>query len=138
MTIPPLAHRHRLTVRYSDLDTVRHVNNARYLSYIEDARVAFFRATGVPTRMRHGWGRVLARTEIDYLAPIYLEPEPVEIATWVESIGNSSFTLRQVVFQHQAIRAQARVVLVGVDHDTQRSRPLSDEERTALNASLVG
>jgi acyl-CoA thioester hydrolase len=137
VTSPAAPHLHRLTVRYSDLDTVKHVNNARFVSYIEDARVAFFRATGVPMRFEHNWGRVLARTEIDYLAPIFLEPEPVEIATWVEKIGNRSFTLRHTVSHHDTVRAQARVVIVAFDHTLKATRPLSDEERGALEATLA-
>jgi acyl-CoA thioester hydrolase len=130
---------HLITVRYSDLDTVRHVNNARYLSYIEDARVSFLREIGLPGG-RPKRGRVLARTEIDYVAPIFLEaePVPVEVATSVERVGTRSFTLRQVISHHGTIRARALVVLVAFDVTLGASRLISDEERAALEACLVG
>jgi acyl-CoA thioester hydrolase len=137
-TPTPAPHLHHIAVRYSDLDTVRHVNNARYISYIEDARVSFLRGIGLPGG-RPNRGRVLARTEIDYVAPIFLEAEaePVVVATSVERVGTRSFTLRQIISHHGTVRARALVVLVAFDVTLGASRLISDEERAALEACLV-
>jgi acyl-CoA thioester hydrolase len=124
-------------MRYSDLDTSKHVNNGRFVTYLEEARVAFFRHASVPMKFEHNWGRVLARVELDYLAPIFFEPEPVDVSTVVERIGTNSFTLRHLITHSGTVRAQGRVTVVGFDFTTKRSRPLNDAERAGLEAYLV-
>ena len=40
-------YRHELKTRWRDLDAFNHVNNATFLSYIEDARIVFFKRWGI-------------------------------------------------------------------------------------------
>jgi len=76
-------------IRFNDIDLVGHVNNAIYISYFEEARIAFFNDL---MTTKWDWtkeGTILARHEIDYKVPILLDDE-VQIETWVSHIGNKS------------------------------------------------
>ncbi|NPB04532.1 MAG: acyl-CoA thioesterase [Thermotogae bacterium] len=107
--------RTKLVVMYRDVDTLGHVNNAVYLSYIEHARVEMFREFYEKYGNFHF---VIARVEIDYLHPLYLLDE-VEVVAWVERIGTTSFTLGYEVFNSRGILcARARSVQVGYDPQT--------------------
>ena len=53
------------TVRFRDLDSMGHVNNAVYLTYLEEARIAFLRPPGADVA-----DMILARVEIDFRAPV--------------------------------------------------------------------
>ena len=75
-----------LEVRFRDLDPLGHVNNAVYLSYAELGRRHYFRAVEVDF---DGGDMVLARSEVDYLRPIFIE-DKVKVLNRIVSVGNSS------------------------------------------------
>ena len=52
MTAPVLLHTARLAVRWGDLDALNHVNNSRYFTYMEQARIESFEVLGYPIRPR--------------------------------------------------------------------------------------
>lgn len=82
-----------VNMRYSDLDTFGHVNNARYFSYLEDARIAWFEAC-VPERWdfeKHGV--LVARNEMDYLKPVH-PGDRLIIRLGAAQLGNSSIDIR--------------------------------------------
>jgi acyl-CoA thioester hydrolase len=70
-------------VRWDDLDAMGHVNNATYLTYIQETRFLWLSTAAM----------VVARAEVDFLEPIYEGGRFVDVTLWVESIGNSSFNL---------------------------------------------
>ena len=131
---PDVAFIHQVTVRFSDTDGMGHVNNSRVLSYVEDARLAFFN-TQMPGVMERGL--VVAHVEADYLRPIEFDRQlrPLDVSVAVGDVGNSSFTIKNEVRQYAEPAARARVVLVSFDISTGRSAPLTDEQRTALSSS---
>jgi acyl-CoA thioester hydrolase len=133
---------YQASIRYSDLDPQGHVNNAQYLVFLEDARIAFFRhigipQAGIPPEAETGTSRVIARTEIDYLAAIHYEKDPIEVETSVLKLGSKSFTLDQRVVCRGALCARAKVVLVAYDPSNEASRPLDDTERSGLQTYLA-
>ena len=121
-------------VRFSDADAMGHVNNATFLTYLEDARIRFLGEL-VPDVMKAGL--IMARSECDYLRPIRLSRRPVRVAIWVESISTSSFRLGYTIEQEGQVAARASTVVVAYDYAAGRSRPLRDIERTALEAALA-
>jgi acyl-CoA thioester hydrolase len=124
MTFPLV---HREVVRFRDLDALGHVNNAVYLTYLEQARVAFLNPTGA------GYTEViLARCEIDFRAPVSLG-ETVEIALWPTRIGNKSFELGYELKVGDRLVAEAKSVLVAYDYERGESKPLSDKWRKLLS-----
>jgi acyl-CoA thioester hydrolase len=125
-------------VRFNDCDGMRHVNNAVYLSYVEDARIAFFMALGEGRETSFiGRGLIVARCEVDYVKPVLFGHGPVEASVDVQHIGRSSFRLGYLLRQEGAEVARAATVIVGYDYKTARSRALHDVEREALEAYLV-
>ena len=132
--------RHSLDVRFRDCDPMGHVNNAVYLTYLEQARFAHWREVwGVNfERLPEGTpGVILARAEIDYRRPARYGDE-LEIRIGVEKIGRTSFTyVYEVVDQEGRMVAEARTVLVMYDYATSRPAPISDALRARLTASAT-
>lgn len=132
------------TLRWSDLDAYGHLNNARYLTLYEEARVALMFTGG------HAWGLtsfadgvVIRRHEIDYLRPVgYAMGRPgacaesavptVRIETWVEEIRSSWFTLGYELFDDQVLASRASSVLVPFDLVKGQPRRLTEAEREFL------
>ncbi len=121
------------------MDAFGHVNNTRFFTYLEEARVdlLFVHAGEEVARERLSSGIVVARHEIDYKAPLVFRPEPVPIDVWVSRLGNSSFTVRyEVCDDGGPVYAEAATVLVPYDVSAERPRRLSTEERAALEPFL--
>lgn len=114
-------------VRWDDLDAFGHVNNATYLTYIQESRFLWLSDVAM----------VVARAEVDFLEPIYEGGRFVDVTLWVESVGNSSFTMGyEVIGENGVVHAKVKTVQVVVSLETKRSRPLTDEEREFLNKYL--
>jgi len=114
-------------VRWDDIDAFGHVNNAKYLTYIQEAR--FLWAPIVEM--------VVARAEVDFIAPIYEGGRFYDVTLWVEAIGNSSFTMGyEVIGDNGVVHAKVKTVQVAVSMETKKSRPLTDAEREFLNKYL--
>ena len=119
-------------LRYGDTDRQGHVNNAVFTTLFETGRIAVLEAGDRPLT-EPGYDFVLARITIDYLAEIRW-PGTVEIGTAVKSVGNSSLTVTQALFQHGRCVATAEAIMVQVDSQAHRSVPLSPAQRDAYNA----
>jgi len=130
-------HHFPLSVRWADIDAFGHVNNATYLTYIQEARVDFTwysrkRKNEKPLLL----DMVVARIEVDYILPIYEGHTIFDIAVWVERIGTSSFTLAYEVSEGPTVYARAKSIQVAVSMESKTSRPLNDLEREFLNEYL--
>jgi len=137
---------HRCTLRWSDLDAYGHINNARFLTLYEEARVALMflcgRACGVAS---FADGVVIARHEIDYLRPVGYQAgqvggesvPAVRIELWVEDLRASRFTIGYELFDGDALASRARSVLVPFDLERQRPRRLTGGERAFLRPYLA-
>ncbi len=125
-------------VRWDDIDAFGHVNNAKYLTYIQEARFqwSFYQYAAKnekPTLVE----MVVAKAEIDYLAPIYEGGRFYDVNLWVESIGNSSFVMGyEVVGDNAVVHAKVKSVQVAVSMETKKSRPLTEPEREFLTQYL--
>ncbi len=114
-------------VRWADIDAFGHVNNAKYLTYIQEARFLWSPLLEM----------VVAKAEVDYLVPIYVGGRFYDIILWVEQIGNSSFTLGyEVIGDNGVVHAKVKTVQVAVSMETKKSRPLTDSEREFLKQYL--
>jgi len=113
-------------VRWGDLDAFGHVNNATYLVYAQEARYAWSKMLEM----------VVARAEVDFIAPIYTGDIYLDIEIWVHSIGNSSFGLTYEVKNGDELVARIKTVQVTVSMETKKSRPINDAEREFLTQYL--
>jgi acyl-CoA thioester hydrolase len=127
---------YRCPVRWSDLDAYGHVNNARFLTLYEEARVALFfvgaREQGLTSFEE---GIVIARHEVDYLRPVDYG-DRVRIEMWVDEIRPSRVGIRYELFDGDQLAGRARSVAVPFDLDRQRPRRLSEAERAFLEPWL--
>ena len=132
-------HTYECHVRFSDVDVYGHVNNVKYFEYYQEARIAFVLSLSGDGYDAHSSMRqVVARIDVDYKRPILFRPEPYLVETWVTRIGTSSYDLscRIVDAEGDTLYSRADVSLVAFDLGTQRSRPLTDAERSRLEAVL--
>jgi acyl-CoA thioester hydrolase len=134
---------HHLEVRFRDCDAMGHVNNAVYLTYLEETRFAFWRASGLAGSADHGLraedgalGVIVARVEIDYRRAAKHGDE-LRIHIGVAAIGRTSFTYEyEIVDAADTLIASARSVIVRYDYAAGRSVPLSEEIKQALTRDL--
>ena len=123
-------------VRWSDMDVYGHVNNARFLTLYEEARVAMFftgaRAYGLSSFEE---GIVIARHEIDYLKPVDYG-HPVRIEMWISELRAASFTVSYELFDDGVPASRAKSVCVPYNLAAGFPRRLTDPERDFLKPYL--
>jgi acyl-CoA thioester hydrolase len=126
----PFVHRER--VRFRDLDAFGHVNNAVYLTYLEEARNALLRHLGLARGVAE-ITMILARVEIDFRAQVDAGEE-LTIGVRPVRLGTKSFELEYELRAGERVVAEARTVLVGYDYDARVSIEIPDEWRRSLAA----
>jgi acyl-CoA thioester hydrolase len=117
---------HRERVRFSDLDGMGHCNNAVFLTFCEQARIAFLRSLGPTTEHL-----ILARAELDLRSPLF-EDDEVEVGVRCSRVGNSSFELEYELRSGDRLAAEAKSVIVSYDYESRAPRPIPEHWREAL------
>jgi acyl-CoA thioester hydrolase len=112
-----------IQVRFRDLDSMGHVNNAVFATYFEEGRSAFFREVfGVSDPK--GFDFILARIEIDYRRPVRLADD-LRVGLRVASLGTTSFVLEYRLRAGEEVAAEGRSVQVSFDYGRRAKKPLS-------------
>lgn len=124
-------HEKPIEIRWRDVDAYGHVNNAVFLTYLEEARDEWLeRALGAEG---DAWDYVIARVEVDFRRELTLEDDRIVSRCALHSLGTSSIRTREELRTLGGeVAAEAEAVLVARDRETRRSRPLSARERAAL------
>ena len=128
------------SVRFSDLDCRGHVNNAVYASYVEDARLEWYRVTGAhdePEPMEYAVDMVLGRLEIDFRGEIRGSGATVVVGTRAGRIGTKSATLEHQLVVEGRVVADAKSVLVGFDYERGVSAAIPERWLQRLGATPV-
>jgi acyl-CoA thioester hydrolase len=121
-------------VRWRDVDGLGHVNNAVFLTYLEEARDAFFIQA-----LRSDPIYVVARLEVDLLAEVRYEDRRVTARIAVEQVGTTSLTTREPILTPAGeVAVEARVVTVRWDADLRKPVPFSEAERAQLAEIMAG
>ncbi len=138
-----LLYTHRVEVRFVDCDPLGHVNNAVYLSYLEQARFGLWRRlwgfTGeTAMTAARGAGLILARVECDYRLPATYG-DTLDVRIGLAGMGRTSFTYDYEVIDAAGGRtiAEARTVIVLYDYATAKPVPLDDARRADLSRSFA-
>ncbi len=119
-------------VRFRDMDSMGHVNNAVFFTYFENARIAYWRA--VPgIRSRRALDYILARAECDFRSPVTLEDE-LTCHIRVGSFGRSSFTFEYLLREERTGRtvAEGRTVQAMYDYASRTTRPIDEGLKAAI------
>ena len=122
-------------LRYADTDRQGHVNNAVFATLLETGRVELLYAADGALH-EAGCSFVIASLQLDFHGEITW-PGQVDVGTRVQSIGRSSVTLEQALFQGDRCVATSRTVIVQMDEATRRSRPLGEAAVRRLSAAQV-
>ena len=121
-----------MPVRWRDLDAFNHVNNSKYLSYLEEARLQWM--LGIPGQgMDEHVAPVVAAAHLNYRRPIEW-PNDIVIELFVERLGNTSVSIGHRIGaagDAEVTYCDGNVVLVWIDRDSGRAAPLPDAVREA-------
>ena len=133
-TQAPVLFRMPVALRWRDLDAFNHVNNANFLTYLEEARIRWF-ASWEGEWVTDATAPLLAAVQLNYRQPI---PYPADVAVelFTERLGNSSVTVghRIVSDDGGTLYADGHVVMVWIDRASGRPTPLPDVVRAACQA----
>lgn len=113
----------RIKVRGYHLDLYGHVNNTRYLEFLEEARWHIKeKYLDLSSLNEQNIGIVIVNTNINYRRPAKLG-DMLEIRSFVTRIGKKSVTLRQEIFLAETDTriADADITFVLVDHNTEKA-----------------
>lgn len=134
-----MRHKCQLQIRWADLDAFKHINNAAYLVFMQEARADFTWfsriAKGEEPMLAD---MVVARAEVDFLSPIHQTGTMLDVEIYIEKVSNSSFVMVYEMSQGGTLRARGKTIQVGVDMETEKARRLRDHEREFLSQYLEG
>jgi acyl-CoA thioester hydrolase len=125
----------RIEIRWRDVDAYGHVNNAVYLTYLEEARDAWVQQ--LLGNVTETWDFVLARVAIDFRSELRQADGAVLVRCELASIGRSSVGTRERITKLDGtVSATAESVIVPRDPATGRARKLGNDERALLEREL--
>jgi acyl-CoA thioester hydrolase len=118
---------HRVEIRFADVDMFGHVNNAKYLTYIESARVAYYTAVTGLEEPRE-FGMTVASAKVDFIKPIFYR-QTVDVYTRIGRIGNKSWTLEHELRDADTgeLLSIGSTVNVFYDYKSGQSQPIPPE-----------
>src|SRR5436190_12201543 len=128
-------HKTPIEVRFSDIDAFGHVNNAKYLTYYEQARVRYFNDIVDWTYDWSKEGIILAKADIDFIKPIHFHDEII-IFTRCSRLGNKSFDLQYQIMSYkdgeEILMSDCTTVMVAFDYVNKKSIVIPDEWKQVL------
>lgn len=128
-----------VAVRWSDMDVYGHVNNARVVTLLEEARAALLFGEGAQRGAQTlAEGVVVVELVVRYRQPLVYSANPVRVRLWVSELRAASFALDYVVATTDGDAVTARTQLVAYDTGAQRARRLMPVEREFLAAFRDG
>jgi acyl-CoA thioester hydrolase len=134
-SLPGFRHSFPLQVRWSDMDAFGHVNNARFLTYMEDARFSYINTLGLRDSRPDRPGLIIAKIVIDFRQPLFISDEVIVCSRCVR-LGKSSFDMDQWLARRRdgdlQIVAQATATVVVYDYTANHSAPIPDEWRALV------
>jgi acyl-CoA thioester hydrolase len=124
----------RLRARFRDTDAMRHVNNAVFFTYFEEARAEYFREV-IGLDSYNNVGIILAQTRCDFRSPLYVGEE-IDVAARVDRIGRKSVDMSYEIREPRSGRlvAEGTSVQVAFDYAVHRAVDVPEEFRRKATA----
>ncbi len=116
------------------MDAQGHVNNARFLDYLQEARADFMLSSPVPHML--GGGIVVLGHQVEFVAPIAFSTSPVEVDVSVVDVRRAQFTIRYEVRHDGVVCARARTRLVPFDFAAGSIRRLTPDEHAFFTSCV--
>ena len=125
-----------IALRWSDLDALNHVNNARYLTFLEQARIEWFDTVDEPW-MTDEMGPVVATATHNFRRPIEY-PASIAVELFTERLGNTSVTIgHRIVAADGTLHCDGHVVAVWINRRSGKPVPLPAAVRRASELLLA-
>jgi acyl-CoA thioester hydrolase len=126
---------HPIEVRYGDLDPQGHVNNAKHLTFFEQARIAYMIELELFTKDQSFMeiGVILADVHITYHEPIYFG-QKIKVGVHAAKLGNKSMTWEQNIVDAETgkVLAKGEVVMVAYDYRAEKTISIPHEWRKSI------
>lgn len=121
-------------LHWGEMDALGHVNNARFFTWFESARIALFTRLGVRPSQPSNVGPILASTRCDFLVPV-VYPAEIAVGVRVANVGNTSIEMHYVVCRTDTpdvACARGSSVAVLIDYATGQKVRVPDAVRQAI------
>lgn len=130
-----------IVVQWGEMDALGHVNNARFFTWFESARIAMFERIGVATSRPFEIGPILATTTCDFLRPVVF-PATLRVGVRVARVGETSLGMEYEVADDAApsdggepiVYARGTSVAVLIDYRSMKKVRIPDDVRAAIEA----
>lgn len=132
-----MAHEYLAPLRWGDMDAQRHVNNAVYLDYLQDARVDYLLSGPPQMKELLDTGVLVVGHQVEYLAPVEFSLRPLRINLWVDAVGASRFVIGYHLYDGDTLAVRARTAAVPFDLAGNQLRLLTANERSVLTSALT-
>lgn len=123
-------------IRFNDIDSFEHVNNAIYLSYFEQARLGYLRDVFKDSLNWTTEGFIIAKAIVDYKFPVFLK-DKIAVKIRCSRIGNSSFDFAYEVVKYKGdaeiICATGTTVMVAFNYAENKVIPIPEKWKTIFN-----
>lgn len=133
--MPDFRFYHPIEVRYGDLDPQGHLNNAKYLTYFEQARMQYFIELGLFSTERSFMeiGVILAEVRVTFHQPVHFGTA-LKVGVHTSTLGNKSMRMEQALLNAEthAQLASGQVVLVAYDYYSGKTTPIPDTWREKI------
>jgi acyl-CoA thioester hydrolase len=134
-TVSPYTH--SCQMRWGDMDAQGHVNNAAYLDYLQEARVAYLLSGSPVLHNLLDSGVLVVSHQLEYLRPVTFSNRSLMVNLWVDAIGASRFSIGYEIYDGADLATRARTGVVPFDLASNVLRRLAREEREPLSAALA-
>jgi len=128
-------HSMEIPIRFMDIDALQHINNARYLNFLEESRIAYSQELLNVFNSIQELNVLVARVEIDFLRPV-LFGEKLQVYTKISKLGNKSFTFQSVITtttkKGEFPAAKAVQTLVAFNPQTHKTAAIASELRERI------
>ena len=121
--------------RFSETDALGHINNTVLPVWFEQARTPIFKIF-TPSLAIDQWELILAKIDVSFLKQMFYGKD-IEVRTFIQSIGNSSFVVYHEAWQESLKVAEGTAVIVNFDHDSQKSKQLPADIKLRLEGHLI-
>ena len=129
-----MRHEKQIEIRWRDLDSYGHVNQAVYLTFAEEVLDDWFQSK-LGRRPGTTWDYVARRTTIDYRGELRLDDRMALGSTELVELGTTSVTTRVTLNAPDGrVVTELELVVVVIDGKGGAARPLTDSERAALSS----
>ncbi len=126
---------HPLHVRYSDLDTQWHVNNVKFVEFMEAARFAYIAAIGIwGGKSFLDLGLIVAAVHVTYLKPIPPDAD-IRVGVRTSRLGNKSLDMEYVIelLDGNQVAATGSTAMVTFDYPSQTTIPIPEKWREIIS-----